>query len=324
MFPLSLAYVINFNDMEILSRGNSMDRLAKFTVRQLVELVNIPTKCRLGEDIIIFESDEIIKKYEHLLFSPSRLDAIMIFFCTQGSMRLRINLKEYDITEGMMVVNLPQNIVQVISSDNFKAKGLIIAVEYMKSINVEPKMLMPLYKHFQFHTINNPTPGELASIDKYGELLSDSVSSRDSIYKANIVKGLISAICYKIIDIVQSGVDNDSEPGGVRDRRAAVYEQFMRLLIEYHCHDRSVGFYAAKLGLTPKYFSKIIDEFSGKSAAEWIDEYVILEAKTLLRYTRMPMSKIASHLNFSNQSFFGRYFKHHTGITPGDYRKKGG
>lgn len=299
-----------------------MDRLVKFTVRQLVELVNIPTRCRLGDDIIIFESEELIKQYEHLLFNPSRLDAIMIFFCTKGSMRLRINLKEYDITEGMMVVNLPQNIIQVVSSDNFKAKGLIIAVEYMKSINVEPKMLMPLYKHFQFHTINSPTAQELASIGKYGELLNDSVSSRDSIYKANIVKGLISAICYKIIDIVQSGVETPTQESG-RDRRAEIYERFMRLLIEYHCHDRSVGFYAAKLGLTPKYFSKVIDEFSGKSAAEWIDEYVILEVKTLLRYTRMPMSQITSHLNFSNQSFFGRYFKHHTGITPGEYRKKG-
>mgnify|MGYP002942986293 CR=1 FL=1 len=83
---------------------------------------------------------------------------------------------------------------------------------------------------------------------------------------------------------------------------------------------RSVGFYAGQLNLTPKYLTTLIKRISGLSVSEWIDNYVILEAKTLLKYSNMSVQEIAYYLNFPNQSFFGKYFKNHTGMTPTAYR----
>ena len=80
-------------------------------------------------------------------------------------------------------------------------------------------------------------------------------------------------------------------------------------------------FYADKLHLTPKYLSKIIKEASGRSGPDWIDEYVILEAKNLLRYSKMTIKEIVFALNFPNASVFHKYFKAHTGLTPTDYRR---
>ena len=91
--------------------------------------------------------------------------------------------------------------------------------------------------------------------------------------------------------------------------------------MEYYKEERSLGFYAGKLCITPKYLSLISKDVSGRSAGEWIDQYVVLEAKTLLKSTRMSIQEIADVLNFANQSFFGKYFKHHTGISPKEYRK---
>jgi AraC-like DNA-binding protein len=83
---------------------------------------------------------------------------------------------------------------------------------------------------------------------------------------------------------------------------------------------RNVGFYADKLCLTPKYLSKLIKTTSGKSAPEWIDSYVILEAKNLLKYSDIAIKEIVYRLNFPNQSVFYKFFKARTGMTPSEYR----
>ena len=97
----------------------------------------------------------------------------------------------------------------------------------------------------------------------------------------------------------------------------------MSLLQRYNKQERNVSFYAKQLNITPKYLSSVVKEVSGKTAARWIDESVILEAKTLLKYSGMSIQEIAYHLNFSTQSFFGKYFKQHTGTSPSRYKRKG-
>ena len=68
--------------------------------------------------------------------------------------------------------------------------------------------------------------------------------------------------------------------------------------------------------------STLIKRISGKSVSEWIDNYVILEAKTLLKYSNMSVQEIAYYLNFPNQSFFGSYFKRNAGMSPSQYKAK--
>lgn len=94
----------------------------------------------------------------------------------------------------------------------------------------------------------------------------------------------------------------------------------MSELTKHYMQERSVGFYAGQLHLTPKYLTTIIRKTSGRTAAEWIDDYVVLEAKNLLKYSTMSIQEIAYCLNFPNQSFFGKYFRNHTGMPPSAYR----
>ena len=84
---------------------------------------------------------------------------------------------------------------------------------------------------------------------------------------------------------------------------------------------RSVAFYAGKLFISPKYLSLIIKESTGKSATDVIDSYVVLEAKNLLRFSGKNIQQVAYELNFPNQSSFGKYFKHLTGMSPSEYQR---
>ena len=74
--------------------------------------------------------------------------------------------------------------------------------------------------------------------------------------------------------------------------------------------------------MTPKYLSLLVKNVSNRTAGEWIDNYVVLEAKALLSSSTLSNQEISDRLNFTNQSFFGKYFKQHVGISPTEYRKK--
>jgi len=104
-------------------------------------------------------------------------------------------------------------------------------------------------------------------------------------------------------------------------RNEQLFEKFMSLLSQYHSRERSVSFYADKMCLTSNYLSGEIKANSGKTASEWINEYVILEAKTLLMYSELSVQEISYRLNFPTQSSFGKYFKKQTGFGPMEFRK---
>ena len=97
----------------------------------------------------------------------------------------------------------------------------------------------------------------------------------------------------------------------------------MKTVFLHYKQERSISFYAEKLCLTPKYLSSVIKQATGKLAGTWIDECVILEAKTQLKCSGKSIQQIAEELNFANQSFFGKYFKHHTGMSPSKYKEEG-
>ena len=151
------------------------------------------------------------------------------------------------------------------------------------------------------------------------QLIKTMLRSDKERYRHEIIRTLFTTAFYIITEINQR-----EQPGGIKQGRCEVlFDEFMSLLQQYNKRERNVSFYAKQLNITPKYLSSVVKEVSGKTAARWIDESVILEAKALLKYSGMSIQEIAYHLNFSTQSFFGKYFKQHTGYSPSRFKRKG-
>ena len=132
---------------------------------------------------------------------------------------------------------------------------------------------------------------------------------------------MLSSVIYNLASVWSAHMEEKGAVSqGVTNRSRAMFEQFIKLVSEYHTMYRNVGFYADKLCLTPKYLSRLIKDASGRSAPDWIDAYVILEAKNLLKYSSMAIKEIVFKLNFPNQSVFYKFFKARTGMTPTEYR----
>jgi len=103
-------------------------------------------------------------------------------------------------------------------------------------------------------------------------------------------------------------------------RKHEIVHGFFTLIFEHYKDAKDVSFYADKLYVSPKYLSALVKRETERSAKDCIDNYVILESRVLLN-SSFTIQEISQQLNFPNQSFFGKYFKKHTGMSPSMYRK---
>lgn len=105
-------------------------------------------------------------------------------------------------------------------------------------------------------------------------------------------------------------------------RKKALINQFLALLTEYSKKERNVDFYAKKLFITSSYLTKIIKEASGESTHNIISNSVIMQARDLLLHSDLSITQIAEELNFSDQSFFGKFFKKKMKMSPKMFRAR--
>ena len=104
-----------------------------------------------------------------------------------------------------------------------------------------------------------------------------------------------------------------------QNRPQELFERFLALVQKHYAEERSIRFYADRLCLTPKYLSNAVHRVSGRHAGEWIKDYVLLEAKALLKSRQYTVQQVSEMLNFPNTSFFGKFFKKAVGCTPRTY-----
>lgn len=135
----------------------------------------------------------------------------------------------------------------------------------------------------------------------------------DNAFAPNREDNIVSCLNLMGSIIGQAG---DSNPDTKPSRQDEIVARFLQCVHENYREHRDVGFYAAQMGLSLKYMSHVIYEKTGRHPTKWIKDYVILEAKTMLRSGRYSIQQIADELHFPNQSFFGKYFKEAVGVSP--------
>lgn len=134
-------------------------------------------------------------------------------------------------------------------------------------------------------------------------------------------KALIGHFLGMSSDLFLSMLDTAGKDIESRPREQEIYLKFMDDLQEFATRERNVSFYADRCCVSPKHFSKMVRLASGKVPVRLIKDRVIIEAKALLSSTQMSVREIADVLHFQTDSFFCRYFRQETGMTPSEYRE---
>lgn len=251
-----------------------------------------------------------------------KLDCMMLFVLVDGDVSIEYNFEKYHLPSNSAICVTPGLFIGL-SSENWDAVdayALILSKEFLRDININLSAINGPFiteRHSPVLAMDNK---EVHLFIRYIELLhanaGDNFNPQLNKY---IASSLTAALFYQSLLIHYKHMDNFSpdQPGG---RRNAYVHDFIKLVNVYYTKERSVSFYASKLFISPKYLSLLVKEATGRSAARWIDDFVIMEAKNLLRFSGKNIQQVAYALNFSNQSSFGKYFKHLTGLSPTEYQ----
>lgn len=298
-----------------------MKENGKITSRDLERVSSEFSK--LGTDYIFLHLNDM-SMFADMSKAPTRLTGVMILLTISGEIELEVNLSRYNITPGCVAVMGPDSLVQTrtIKGDDLDVYMLIASDSFMRDINLDMNILTAARVTPNPVNVIRLSEDECALLIKYFALIHSNTSSNtDERCVKSISRCIISASVYQLVQFTISNPAANSANSTMRSRRSSYVRDFIHLVHEHHRSERSVSFYASKLFISPKYLSLIVKESTGRSAAAWIDEYVILEAKNLLRYSGKNVQQVAYELNFSNQSSFGKYFKHLTGMSPTEYQK---
>ena len=302
-----------------MNQTNSEMPISSFTLNELITMAGGEKRPGImGECIAANSASEM-----EIFRFPSRLNALIIGVGTEGETSLTSNLQEFRLKKDSLFIFSPKHILQVQSNNRFKAHLIVIAPDFLKRINIDTKRMMPLFLQFGSLPCMELTHAESQSLRSFILMGEQELKGSETDFSSEIIGGLIAATIYKVGDILTHYLTEHPEVDSpIHNRAEEYFRQFTELLGEHYKHERSVGFYARQLCITPKYLTTLIKRISGKSVSEWIDNYVILEAKTLLKYSNMSVQEIAYYLNFPNQSFFGSYFKRNAGMSPSQYKAK--
>ena len=292
-----------------------------FPISDFKECVSSEQTICVGDDIFITNCLE--GKGLKQLQETCKNDAFVAAYCKNGSFRIRIDTEEYVVSEGMMLMKLPGNSIRF-SDENEEEAELTIIVASAQFFSVHKLDIIKMLNEV-IGIFNNPCfrlqPEEHALFEQHIRLLSEVAHSGYAYAKESTYHIISSVFCLLGSSVCRQFLRQGIELQSVSTRNKLVFDRFLDLVKQYHTEQRNVKFYANKLCISPKYLSKILKSVSGLSAPQWIDRFVVRQAQQLLKNSDSCIKEISDELNFPCPSFFYKYFKQHTGMTPKQYRE---
>lgn len=279
---------------------------------------------------------------------PQVLDYGAILICRQGEAVLRVNYKDWEMFENAVITVFPNDVVEIVSEER---RGKDVDGEQSSSLSVngqENSSLSTLRSSlFEVEMLKySPSLLREASLQLehtvYSSLREDRCR-QDSPVVTHIVDGMFALLkvyfdqadCTCLSQLVHCQLkaffigfheymqrNPDYRPDEVKSYRVRkLFNLFMRLMERDYKLSRDVNYYASQMNITPKYLTNIVRQVTDHTPKAIIDQYVILQIKTQLQRTSQSVKEIAWEYHFADASFFCRYYKKHTGLTPQQERK---
>ena len=268
----------------------------------------------IGKDFILLEQNLFQPTSDY----PFKIDVTAVIICLKGTVTCSINLKTVTAVAPCFIVLLPEQILEHKSiSNDYSGRMFIMSKKFTEQLLPNAQEQLPLFLSVRDKPVVELDEDGLEGMVSYYNMLKRIVRVKENPHRIEVVRYLTLAFFYGIGFSIHKQDTNKKST-----HYENLVEKFMRLVQAHYKQQRGLDFYADRLCLTPKHLSKVIKETTTKTANDWIDEHVVLEAKALLKSTNMTAQQISEELNFSDQSFFGKYFKRHTGMSPREYKDK--
>lgn len=249
-----------------------------------------------------------------------RTDYIVICIVTAGSITFSVNLKEYTLEKDGLILAPPNALKQMIcASEDATCSVVSFTADFINKMAV-PNLTPQIFEYFssKFSPYWNLNQEAADLVKRQLRDLTERVANvKKHPFGMELLYTVFQTFLYEIGGLSKIYAEPVS---AYFSRKENLVMEFTLLVQRDFRHQRSVSQYAEQLNITPKYLTETIKEQTGKNAGEIIDNQVMLEARFLLGNPALSIGEVANALHFADQSFFGKFFKRHEGLSPKNYR----
>ena len=246
---------------------------------------------------------------------------LVLLLCKSGEANVEINYVNYTVRKNGFLSISPYDIIEIKScSADFTCHALMIPVSMFTPIIAELKI-----SHYDY-VKKNPLIyfGEdyLRLLESTFEFIDSASRILDDERYEQVVIKQVSSLFYVQQQYFSTYGGYNAKIHEFVSRKKELFRKFIQAILESHSVSREVLFYANELGISSGYLNELCNEISSHSAKEIIDSAVTAKLKYELSYTSKSIQELADEYNFPSQSYFSRYYKRMTGMSPSEFRKK--
>ncbi len=239
-----------------------------------------------------------------------------IVMCRRGRATMYVNYKRWALYEGAAIVLFPNDLVLLEAEGtggDFEAEVLRYSPSLLREASLQ--LEHTVYSAMREDRCRQDNPVVKAIVDGMFALLKVYFDQSECTCVTALVLCQLKAFFIGFHEYLQRHPNR--VPDEVKSQRVReLFNRFMMLVERDHRTARDVHHYAAQMNVSPKYLTNIVRQVTGHTPKTIIDQYVILQLKVQLRRGDRSVKQLAWDYRFTDTSFFCRYFKKHTGLTP--------
>lgn len=287
-------------------------QITEITIARALE--RHPNASFIDKDLLLYDNVGDVTWAEE----PCRLNALFLALCTNGAAHYSVDTKPLSVEcNDVIIVSEDQVVSDFLPDKDCDGIAMLISMEYFQGIIGGIHELSQIFLFSRTNPVFRLTEKEAEALKEYFYLIKQKVDDPQHHFRKELVSSLIRSL---IIDMSNAMYRIQQLGNGKKTRAETIFTKFIQLVEEHFRHERRVSWYADQLGITPKYLSESVKGVSKRRPNDWINGYVMMEIRVLLRNSSLTIKAIAEQLCFANQSFLGKYFKEHMGISPKEYR----
>ena len=250
---------------------------------------------------------------------PRRMNFILIGLCLQGEVMYELDTQKQIIKPGDILIVSDRHVVDSYRcSEDMQGLCMMMSVQFFREIIQNVSDISSLFLFSRLHPVMRLEDKEIETFKEYFQVIKQKIGDEHNHFRKDLIKALLLAMFYDLSNIIYR-VKADGKP---RSRAEVIFTQFITLVEKHFREERRVAWYAKQLCITAKYLSETVKAVSRRTPNEWIDDYITLELRVQLKNSTKTIKEIARDLKFPNQSFMGKFFKEHVGVSPLQYRRQ--
>tara|TARA_R110002020_G_scaffold162000_3_gene347429 strand:- start:288 stop:1178 length:891 start_codon:yes stop_codon:yes gene_type:complete len=291
-------------DIPVFESSNDLHEAIEFPHRTHIPNFDIYTLQSMGQSV-----RKCMPPYRQRFFQIAIMSDV-------GESKLNLNTDLVNLDGLPLIFAVPGQIVSWYRDKEVKGYHILFKKEFLK--NVAPSLIedFPFLKMTESNVL-------LMTKAEHETLLIDaqrmqSVFNNPHPYQEKMLEGMLLSFLYFCRAVYERHKSSEHS----LTRAQIITQEFETLVDKMYVDTKNVSEYAEQLNITPNYLTTMVKSLTGKSAKDIIHERVLLESKSLLKYSGLDVAEIAYRLNFQEPTHFTRFFKKLSGVTPNKFRQQ--